>query len=176
MEAVSPNFVFLIIFIRQAVHIGFLRHGLVEGCVEDAYHGGVRHQLPAGVYAYQVGRVVQGGKVITLLHRRQHFAVYHHGAGEFLAAMHHAVPYRADFVQASHHSCPGIGKSLQHQANRLGVVGHGGDFSFLLAVLGGVGYHASIDADPLAEALGEALLGLGVNELEFQGGAPAIDY
>ena len=169
MEAVPPDLVFLIIFIRQAVHIGLLRHGLVESGVEHAHHGGIRHQLPAGLDADQVGRVVQGGKVVALLHRGQHFPVQHHGLGELLPAVHHPVSHRADFLQAGHHAGLRVGQSLQHQTDRLGVVRHGGDFSFLLAALTRIGYHASVDADPLADALGKALLGLCVDELEFQG-------
>ena len=176
MEAVAPDFVFLIIFIRQAVHIGFLRHGLVEGGVEHGHHGGIRHQLPAGINADQVRGIVQRGQVIALLHCRQHFAVYHHGFRELLPAMHHAVSHRADLVQASHHARPGIGQRFQHQADGLRVVGHGGHIFLLLAALRGVGYHASVDADSLAEPFGKALLGLRVDQLKFQGGAPAINH
>ena len=58
VEAVTSDLVFLIILVRQTVHISFLRHGLMESGVKYSYHGSGGHQLLACIDTDQVSRVM----------------------------------------------------------------------------------------------------------------------
>ena len=55
------------------------------------------------------------------------------------------------------------------------MIRHGSYGLLLLAAIGGIGDLASFDTDSLAEALCDAFLGLGIDELELQGRASAVN-
>ncbi len=167
METISPDLVLLIIGVGKPVHISLLRHGLVECCVKHPYHRGIGHQLPAGIDPDQVGRIVQGCQVIAFFHRLQHLIRDDHGLGEFLSPMDYPVSHGPDLIQVLHHTCGCIGQRLQHQTDGLCMVRHGCHRLLLLATLWRIRNHAAFNADPLTESLGQTLLRLGVNELEF---------
>lgn len=60
VEAVTTDGVFLVIFIRNAEHVGLRRHGLMERSVEDRDHGSFfAEYFLAGFHCGSLRRVVQ---------------------------------------------------------------------------------------------------------------------
>ena len=83
--------------------------------------------------------------------------------------------YGTDLIQALHHAGLFIGQSFQYQTDRFSVIRHGSYGLFLLAAIGGIGDPASFDTDSLTETLCDAFLGLGIDELELQRRASAVN-
>ena len=97
------------------------------------------------------------------------------GGGKLLAAVHHAMAHGVDLRGALDHAVLGREQGVQHGLDSLGVGRHG-DFKFVFGIPGRdfVG-QATVDADALAQTLGQHLAGLGVHELILQGGAAGVD-
>ena len=84
--------------------------------------------------------------------------------------------HRVDLLHRADHAVGGIHQGVQHSLDGLAVGGHGhvGLFDRLLA-LGLVG-ELAVDADTLAQALGQHLLRLRVEQLILQRGAAGVNY
>ena len=177
VEAVAADAVVLVVLIWHGIGEGLGRHALVEGGVE---HGDLGHVLAhdggAGVDAGDVGGVVQrgeGGAVLEGLHDLVGDA---HGAGELLAAVDDAVADSVDLAHALHDAVLCAGQLVDDRGNGLGV-GRQGDVLVehgLAADERGV-LQVTVDADALAQALGQDGLGLHVDELVLQGRASGVD-
>ena len=178
MEAVAANLVLLIVFIGQGVHIGLGGHRLVEGGVEHGHLGHVlAHDGGAGVDAGDVGGVVercQGDAVLQSLHD---LVGDEDGLVEGLAAVHHAVTHSVDLLHGADDTVVLVHQSVQHGLDGLGMGGHGhidGVQDLLALHLGLVG-ELAVDADALAQALGQQRAGLGIEQLILQGRAASVD-
>ena len=55
------------------------------------------------------------------------------------------------------------------------MIRHGSYSLLFLTTIGGIGDLASFDTDSLTKTLCDAFLGLGINELELQGRASAVN-
>ena len=175
MEAVAADAVLLVELIGQSVHeVGGL-HALAPGGVEHAHHGGVgQGGLTAGD-AHQVGGVVERSQGDALLHGRDDVVVDDDGAGELLTAMDHAVTHGRDLGHILDDAHLGVGQDVEDHLYGHFVVGHVLLDLHLVAAGGLVGEHAAVDADALAEALGDDGLGVDVDELILEGGAAGVD-
>ena len=71
-----------------------------------------------------------------------------------------------------------IDQSVQHSLDGLGMGGHGhvNGVQLRLALDLGLIGELAVDADALAQALGQQSAGLGVQELILQRGAASVDY
>ena len=99
------------------------------------------------------------------------------GGGELLAAMDDAVADSADLVEGLQDAGLFIGQGFENQADCLIVIGHRNLIDFL-ACVGHfilISDDGSVDADPLAKTFCKKSLGLGIDDLEFQGRAAAVD-
>ena len=150
----------------------------MEGGVE---HGHLRHVLAhdggAGVDAGDVGGVVerrQGDAVLQSLH---HLVGDEDRLVESLAAVDHPVTHRVDLLHGADHAVVLVHQGVQHSLDGLRVGGHGNvdSVQHLLALHLGLIGELAVDADALAKALGQHLLGLGVEQLILQGGAAGVD-
>ena len=149
----------------------------MEGGVEDADLGHVlAHDLDAGVDAGDVGGVVQGGEGGALLERGHDLVGYQHAARELLAAVDDAVADGVNLVHGAHDAVLGAGELVDDGGYGLGVAGQGDVLveDGLIANKRGV-LEVTVDADALAQALGEELLALHVDELILQRGAAGVD-
>ena len=178
MEAVAANLVLLIVFIGQGVHIGLGGHRLVEGGVEHGHLGHVlAHDGGAGVDAGDVGRVVEGGQGDALLQGLHDLVRDQDGAGEGLAAVDHPVTHRVDLLHGADDAVVLVHQGVQNGLDGLGVGGHGhvDGVQHLLALHLGLVGELAVDADALAQALGQQGAGLGVQQLILQGRAASVD-
>ena len=178
VEAVAADLVLLIIGVGQGVHVGLGGHGLVEGGVEHGHHGHAGHHLLAGPDAGEVGGVVEGGQGDAVLNGFEHLVGDQDRLVERLAAVDHPVAHRLDLLHGAHHAVFAVHQGVQHGLNGLGVGGHGhvhGVQSCLALHLGLVG-ELAVDADALAQALGQQAAGLGIQQLVFQRRAARVDY
>ena len=175
METVAADLVVLVVLVGQGVDIAVGGHGLVEGGVEHGHHGHAGHDLLTGADAGDVGGVVEGGQGDALLNGGHDLVVNAHGGGELLPAVDHPVAHRVDLGGGLNDPVLRAQQGVQHGLDGLGMGGHG-DLKLVLGVLGGdlVG-QAAVDADALAQALGQHLAGVGVHELILEGRATCVD-
>ena len=149
----------------------------MERGIEHGNHGDAGHNGLAGLDADDVGRVVQRSQRIALLNGGHDLIGDEDGLGELLATMHHAVAHSVDLLHGADHAVVGVHQSVQHSLNGLGMGGHGhvnGVLLFLTGDLGLVG-ELAVDADALAQALGQQVAGLGIQKLILQGRAASVD-
>ena len=83
--------------------------------------------------------------------------------------------YGTDLIQTLYHTCLFIGQRFQYQTDSFGMIRHGSYSLLFLTTIGGIGDLASFDTDSLTKTLCDAFLGLGINELELQGRASAVN-
>ena len=175
VEAVAPDLVLLIPGVGQGVHVGLGGHGLVEGGVEHGHHGGAGHELPAGLDSDDVGGVVQRRQGIALLNGGHNLVRDQDGGGKLLPAVDHPVAHRADLAHGGDDAVVLVRHRVQHGLDGLGMGGHGDvDGVQGLFPLGLVGEFA-VNADALAQALGQQNAARRVQKLILQGGTPRVD-
>ena len=165
VESVTAHLVLLIILVWKPVQISLLGHCLVKCRVKYCHHRHIRHNFPARVDSDKVCRIVERRKVVTRLDCLQHFVIDDNGAGEFLAAVHNAVPDCIDFIQRLDYAVAGIRKRVNHKLHSHGMIRHRRLDSNLVLSGRRMREHASVDADALAEPFCEHCLGFAVNEL-----------
>ena len=175
VEAVAADLILGIILIGQGVGVGHGRHGLMEGGVEHGYHGGAGHKGLAGLDPDDVGGIVERSQGVALLNGGHYLIGDEHALGKLLAAVNHTVAHCIDLLHRADHAVLRVHQSVEHGLDGLGVGGHGhvGLFDGLLAVrLVG---KLAVNANTLAQALGQHLLRLGVEQLILQGRAAGVD-
>ena len=176
MEAVAADLILLVVLVGQGVGIGYRRHGLVEGGVKHGHLGHVgTHDGLAGLDAGDVSGVVEGGQGDALLQSGHHLVVNLYRAGEGLAAVHHPVAHRIDLLHGGDHAVVRIHQSVHHRLDGLGMGGHGHVHRVDGVLAGGLVGELAVDADALAQALGQHLLVVGVQQLVLQGRAAGVD-
>ena len=175
VEAIAADLVLLVILIGQGIGIGHGGHGLVEGGVEHGHHGGTRHQLLAGADADDVGGVVQGGQGVALLNGGHDLVGDAHGLGKLLAAVDHPVTHRVDLLHGGDDAVLLIHQGVQHGLDGLGMGGHSHVGGLDSRFASGLISKLAVDADALTQALGQDLLGIGVEQLILQGRAAGVD-
>ena len=177
VEAVAADAVVLVVFIRNGVHIGLAGHGLVERGVKHGDHRHVvAHDGAAGVDAGDVGGVVQWGERRALLEGSHDGVVDLDGAGELLAAVDDAVAYGVDLLHGGDHTVLGAGQLVDDRGDGFGVRGHRQVLvkdGFAVDERGVL--QMAVEADALAQALGQDVLGLHVDQLILQGRTSAVD-
>ena len=177
MEAVTAHAVVGVIVVRQGIHKGLGGHGLVERGVKHAdLRHVLAHDLDAGVDAGDVGRVVQGGEGSAVLQRLHDLVGDEHAAGKLLAAVDDAMSDRVDLVHGAHNAVFQAGELVDDRSDGLCVAGEGNILveDGLVSDQRGV-LEMTVDADALAQTLGEKLLILHVDELILQRRASRVD-
>ena len=158
MEAVAAHVPFLVELVGHGIEVGVGRHGGVERIVE---HGDLRHighEVVHGAYAAQVSGVVDGCQVAEALDAVFHFFGDDAAFLEEVAALHDAVAYGVDFVEAFDGSVFVAEQGLEHKVHAFLVVGHVVHEHFLLAVGQSEFQECLVEADALNAALGEHAL------------------
>ena len=115
VEAVTANAVLLVQLVGHGIHVGIVRHSLVESGVEHAHLGHVGQDSRDGVHALQIGRVVQRSQVVAGFKGSQHLRRQQDRLAELLAAVHHAMAHGINFVHGLHHAILGAGQRLQDE-------------------------------------------------------------
>lgn len=146
----------------------------METRIEHEHHRRARHRRLAGPDADDRCGVVQGGEILDLLHEHHRFFRDERGLFEGLSRGDDAMPHRIDFLHRRYDARLFVREFFENELHGDVVVGHG-LFDHRLLSLCLMGEFGTLDADPLAIALGDDLLGLHVDELIFEGGAPRID-
>ena len=94
--------------------------------------------------------------------------------GKLGAAVEHAVADCIDLIDRFDDAVFCAGQSVQNQLYSYGVVRHWGLNNIVVFARYFVGQDRTVDADSLAETLGQDLLVLHINQLIFQRGASAV--
>ena len=177
VETVPPHLVVLVVLVGQGIGKCLGGHGLMEGGVEHGNHRHVGHDLLAGTNAGDVGGIVERGQRDARLNRGHHLVVDADGLVEGLATMHHAVTHRVDLLHGANDTVFGVHQSVQNSLNGFGMGGHGHIhglqrlFSLNLGLVG----ELAVDANALAQALGQHDAGIRVHQLILQGRTSGVD-
>ena len=174
VEAVAADVVLLIILIGNGVDIRLGGHGHVESGVEHGNLGRLGHDLLAGLDAHEVGGVVEGPKGDALLDGLDAGVVDDAAGGEGHAAVEDTVAHSGNLIGGGDDALGGVHHDVQHCLDGLVVGGHG-DILLHVLTAGDLVGQAAVDADALAQALGEHLAALGLHELILQGRAARVD-
>ena len=113
--AVTADVVLLVILVRQAVHVGVRRHGLVECGVESHHLGDVGQNLLASPDTEYVGRIVQGSEVTAELDLLHHVLVDDGASGEEICSLDYPVAYRLDVGERLEDPVLLVHQGVQHQ-------------------------------------------------------------
>lgn len=175
VEAVAADLILGVPAVGHGIDVGLGGHGLVEGGVEDGHHGGVGHDLLAGLDAGDVGGVVEGGQGDALPDAVHDLAVDDDGVGELLAAVDHTVADGIDLGHVLDDAIVVVGQHLHDQLDGGLVVGHVA-VGVIDVLAGGGVLDVAVDADALAQALGQHFLGIGVEQLILQRRAACVDH
>ena len=159
---------------RDGVQVGLLVHAHAEGGVEYSYVRFARANFFTGLDTHQVGRVVQRARVEALADSSLDILVDNDGFGKLGAAVEHAVADCIDLIDRFDDAVFCAGQSVQNQLYSYGVVRHWGLNNIVVFARYFVGQDRTVDADSLAETLGQDLLVLHINQLIFQRGASAV--
>ena len=103
-----------------------------------------------------------------------HVLVDDHGMGELLTAVDHTVAHRVDLGHVLDDAVVVVGQDLHDQLDGGLVVGHV-TVGVVDVLTGGGVLDVAVQADALAQALGQNFLGIGVQQLILQGRAACID-
>ena len=177
VEAIAADLVLRVVLIGQSVHIGLGRHGLMESGIEHAHHGNAGHAGLAGLDAGDVGGVMQRCQGDAVLQSLHDLVGDQDRAGKGLAAVDHAVADSVDLRHGGDNAVLGVHQSVQNGLDGLGMSGHchvDGLQGLLALHLGLIG-ELAVDTDALAEALGQQIAGLGVQELILQGRTACVN-
>ena len=99
METVAAHAVFLVCFVWERIHIGVVRHCLVECSVEYAYLRHFRQNLADSFHAGYVYRIVERSEVVAFLYFCNHLIGDKHALVEFFASVYKTVAYGVDFIE-----------------------------------------------------------------------------
>ncbi len=117
--------------------------------VEYTHHRHIRHDLPAGVYADQIRRVMKRRQIVALLDHCQNLVIQHHRTGKPLAAVYDTVSNRINLLQRSDHTHLRIRQLLDHQLHRFRVIRHIYLALYLLTARRLMYDRTSVNPDPL---------------------------
>ena len=99
METVAAHAVFLVCFVRKRVHIGVVRHCLVECGVEHADLRHFRQNLADGFHSGYVYRIVERSEVVAFLYFCNYLVCDEYALVEFFASVYKTVAYGVDFIE-----------------------------------------------------------------------------
>ena len=176
MEAVAADGIFLIIFIRNAKHIGFRRHGLVEGGVENGNHGGFfSENFLAGFHGDGLGRVMKRAEVFKLYADILDNLVGDDGGRfVFFGTVKNAVADGLDFADVGNNFVFAFGKKL-YKLLKSFFVGGEGNVIFGFPACGGFVADVAAYADSFAKTLCDNFFGVHLDKLVLKGRAACVD-
>ena len=178
VRTVAADAVFFIVFVRQAIHVGVGRHGLVEGGVEGNHLRHGREHLLHGADAQQVGRVVQRGEVCAEGNLVNDVVVYQDRAAKKVSALHDAVPHGLNVLQGLEHARLLVRKGGEDELHAHFMVRDGNILYLFFTPGGSILKNADRKADFFADTLGdniENVVALHVQKLVLDGRAAAVD-
>ena len=173
VEAITADVVFFVEFIREAIHEGFRRHGLMESRIEDADLRNAGHDGFAGVDADDVRRIVERS------HSRAFFQGFHdfirneRGSSEFFAAMDDAVADSVDGIHGFDDAAFSVGEDVEDEFDSDLVI-RDGLFDFFLLAIPFVGQLRIGKADFFDQTFCHYFFIVHVDELVLQGRAAAV--
>ena len=175
VEAISADFIFLIVLIRYCIEICFLRHGHAKTGIPNGHILLVGHNRLAGLDTHKISRIVQRSKVETLFDNPFYIFIHNNRLTVFGTRMKHTMTDCRDLVRALHHAMHRILKRIQNQSDRNLVIRHRllGHIFVLASRL--VSQYRTFNTDSLTQTLCYYTLVRHINQLIFQRRASAVD-
>ena len=173
VESVTANAILLVQLIRKGVHVGIVRHGLMECGIEHTYLGNVGQQGCYGIYALDVGGVMQRGQVIASCKGFHYLGGQANALVKLLTTVYHTMAYGIQLLKALQHSIFALGKHLEYPLYTGCVLGYGSLHLMLLAIQLN-GYKTIGQAYLLYAAAGDDTLVIHVVQCVLNRTAPAV--
>ena len=124
MEAISSDFVFFIVFVRDCIQICSFRHCLVECCIKYTYLWYARHDFFACFNTNQVCRVVQRCQFAAFLQCFFYCIINDNRACEIFTTMYHTMTQCIDFFHRFYNTMICICQCVQYHFYSHAVVLH----------------------------------------------------
>jgi hypothetical protein len=175
VETVATDAVLLVPLVRQGVHVGAGRHGLVPGRVHDGDVRDVGQDVQGRFDAQDVRGIVEGRQTEQALEGLDRLRTDLDRLGELLAAVDDAVADGRDLLEVVEDADLGIEERVDDELDGLLVVGA------LVVELDGLAAQAGLvdvalaDADPLDDAGGQRFLLFVVVEAVLGGRTAAVE-
>ena len=176
--AVAADAEFLVVLVGQGIHVGLLRHGLVEGGVEGHDLRNGRKDMLDRFDAEEVGRVVQRGEVAAEGDLFDDIVIDEGAAGEEIAALDDAVADGVDVFEGLEDAGAGSGKGFEDELHADFVVRDGQVSDDLVPAGGGILENTFGKADLFGDTLCDDIEDVGalhVKQLILDRGASAVD-
>ena len=125
MCTVATDRILLIQLIGKTVHIGLLRHGLMESSVKNKNLRGLGHYLKATLDALNVSTGVQRSQIATQLQLCHNILIQQYRFGEESTAMHDSVTNSLNLVHALDATVISVKQSLNNTFHSNSVIGNG---------------------------------------------------
>ena len=176
VEAVTANFIFFIIFVRNTVHISVIGDRLVETRIKNSDLGNARHDLFAGFDTVEIGGVMKRTEGETVADRLLDLGGNENGTGYLVSSVQNAVPDRLDLGNGRDDPVFLAYERVENYFQRRRMIGHI-DIRLILFRIGLESERArcALDADPVAKSLCDDLFGLDVKQLIFQRRRAGVD-
>jgi hypothetical protein len=130
----------------------------MEGGVENEYLGHIRHYIEAAADSHKMRRGVQRSEGNAFFELRQDFVINKGTFKEVRTAGYDAVADRFDLIHRFDNAGFLIGKVIDKDLCGDGMVGHRDFLGYLLSLFTLAMLDVAVDADTLADTLGQALL------------------
>ena len=99
VEAITTHTILFIQFIRNSIHVGIIRHGLMKSRIKYTYLRNVRKNSRNCIHTFQVSRIVQRSQIIASCKGFQYLLIQQYRFAETLASVYHTVTYCIDLIQ-----------------------------------------------------------------------------
>ena len=176
--AVAAYAVFLIILVRQAVHVCVGRHGLVESGIKRNHLRNCGKGFLHSPDTKEMGRVVEGGEICTEGDLVDDGIIHQYGTGEEITTLHDAVAHSFNVFKGLENTGLGICEGGQDELHTHLVVRNGNvrhNFFFTGgSVLQDTGGKADFLCNTLCDDV-KHIVALHVQKLVLYGRAAAVD-
>ena len=148
----------------------------MERRIKDSHLRNTRDQVLHSVDTFQVGGVMQRSQIRTLNNLVEHLLVDQHAAGEFLAAMHHAMTNGVDLLIILDTTVSRVSQDTQDKLDTLLMTGDILLEDHLLAILVRQFQESAGQADLLDSTLGHHVARSHIKQFVLDRATTAIQY
>ena len=176
VETITAYTILLIKFIRNSIHVGMLRHSLVESCIEYTNLRNIGQNGSNCIYTFQVGRIMKRSQVIASSKSSQHFRSQPYRLAELFASMHHTVTHSVNFIQRLDGSIFRACQSVQDKFHTYGMLWDVLFKHFLLATGQSELQKRVLQTNFFDTTLSDNFFPVHIKQFVFDGRATAVQY
>ena len=100
VDTIFTDFIFIVVFIWDRIHICFLRHRLMESCIKYGYVWFAWHQFHTCADSHKVCRIVKRSQITALFDNRNYFVIDDTGIRDLCSSVQYTVTDSFYLIQA----------------------------------------------------------------------------